>query len=101
MGLIGSSYFAEHPALPLTNAVAYLNFDMVGRLRENKLTLQGIGSSSLWRKLIEKRNVAAGFNLVLQDDPIPAYRYHLLLSKARAGAELFYRQSRGLPSANR
>lgn len=69
IGLIGSSHFVEHPALPLTNALAYLNFDMVGRLRENKLTLQGLGSSSIWRKLIEKRNVAAGFNLVLQDDP--------------------------------
>jgi len=42
---------------------------MVGRLRENKLTLQGIGSSPLWTKLIEKRNVAAGFQLTLQDDP--------------------------------
>lgn len=42
---------------------------MVGRLRENKLTLQGIGSSSAWRRLLEKRNVAAGFSLVLQDDP--------------------------------
>jgi hypothetical protein len=45
--------------------VAYLNFDMVGRLRENKLTLQGIGSSPVWTKLIEKRNVAAGFQLTL------------------------------------
>jgi hypothetical protein len=69
LGLIGSSHFVEHPPLPLSNAVAYLNFDMVGRLRENKLTLQGLGSSSVWRKLIEKRNVAGGFNLVLQDDP--------------------------------
>jgi Tol biopolymer transport system component len=69
IGLIGSSWFAEHPLLPLTNVVAYLNFDMVGRLRDNKLTLQGIGSSPVWTKLIEKRNVAAGFSLTLQDDP--------------------------------
>jgi Tol biopolymer transport system component len=69
MGLLGSSWFAEHPLLPLTNVAAYLNFDMVGRLRENKLTLQGIGSSPLWTKLIEKRNVAAGFQVTLQDDP--------------------------------
>jgi len=60
---------AEHPPLPLSNVVAYVNFDMVGRLRENKLNLQGIGSSGAWRRLIEKRNVVAGFNLVLQDDP--------------------------------
>lgn len=69
IGLIGSSYFAEHPPVPLSNVVAYVNFDMVGRLSENKLILQGVGSSALWRRLIEKRNVAAGFNLVLQDDP--------------------------------
>ena len=69
IGILGSSRFAEHPLVPLTNVVAYLNFDMVGRLRENKLMLQGIGSSPVWTKLIEKRNVAAGFQLTLQDDP--------------------------------
>ena len=69
IGMIGSSWFAEHPFVPLTNVAAYLNFDMVGRLRENKLMLQGIGSSPDWPKLIEKRNVAAGFNLTLQEDP--------------------------------
>jgi len=69
VGLIGSSHFAERPPVPLSNVVAYVNFDMVGRLRDNKLILQGIGSSPAWRKLIEKRNVAAGFNLTLQDDP--------------------------------
>lgn len=69
VGLIGSTQFTEHPAVPLSNVVAYVNFDMVGRLRDNKLSLQGIGSSPTWRKLIEKRNIAAGFNLTLQEDP--------------------------------
>lgn len=69
LGLRGSSHFAEHPTVALTNLIAYLNFDMVGRLRDNKLILQGVGSSSAWRRIIEKRNVAAGFNLALQDDP--------------------------------
>lgn len=68
-GLIGSAAFCEKPPIALGKVVAYLNADMIGRLRENKLTLQGVGSSRVWRKLIEKRNVAAGFNLVLQDDP--------------------------------
>jgi Zn-dependent M28 family amino/carboxypeptidase len=69
LGIIGSSDFVEHPPVNLSNITAYVNFDMVGRLNENKLYLQGVGSSSVWRKLIEKRNVAAGFNVVLQDDP--------------------------------
>ena len=55
--------------MPLEKIVAYVNADMVGRLRENKLTLQGVGSSTIWKREIEKANVAAGFNVVLQDDP--------------------------------
>ncbi|MEY2506504.1 MAG: hypothetical protein QOH01_833 [Verrucomicrobiota bacterium] len=69
IGIIGSVAFCEKPPVPLNKIVAYLNADMVGRLRDNKLTLQGVGSSHAWRKLIEKRNVAAGFSLTLQDDP--------------------------------
>jgi hypothetical protein len=69
MGLLGSAAFCEKPPVPIGKIAAYVNFDMVGRLRENKLTLQGVGSSRLWRRLIEKRNLAAGFNLALQDDP--------------------------------
>ncbi len=69
LGLIGSTHFVNHPVVPLEQVVAYVNFDMVGRLRENKLILQGVGSSSVWPKLIEKRNVPIGFNLTLQTDP--------------------------------
>ena len=69
MGIIGSSYFAKHPTVPIKNIAAYINFDMIGRLRENKLIIQGTDSSEYWTKLIEKRNVAAGFNLVIQHDP--------------------------------
>lgn len=71
LGLIGSTYYTEHPLFALTNTVAYVNFDMVGRLRDNQLILNGIGSSSVWRRMLEKRNVAAGFNLQLLDDPYP------------------------------
>ena len=69
LGLIGSTHFVNHPTVPLEKVAAYLNFDMVGRLRDNKLILQGVGSSSVWTKLIEKRNIPIGFNLTLQADP--------------------------------
>ncbi len=69
IGLLGSAAFCQKPPVPIEKIVAYVNFDMIGRLRDNKLTLQGVGSSKVWRKLIEKKNVAAGFNLALQDDP--------------------------------
>ena len=69
LGLIGSTHFVNHPVVPLEKVAAYINFDMVGRLRDNKLILQGVGSSSAWTKLIEKRNIPIGFNLTLQEDP--------------------------------
>jgi hypothetical protein len=69
IGLIGSNAFVTTPPVPADQFAAYFNFDMVGRMQDNKLTVQAVGSSPGWRALIERANVAAGFELVLQDDP--------------------------------
>jgi Zn-dependent M28 family amino/carboxypeptidase len=69
LGLIGSAAFAAAPPLPLDSLAAYLNFDMVGRMQDNKLTVQATGTSPSWAKLIEQTNIAAGFDLLLQADP--------------------------------
>ncbi len=53
-GLLGSKYYVEHPVFPLENTVAMINLDMVGRLKDNKLTIGGIGTASEWRKFVEK-----------------------------------------------
>ena len=69
LGLLGSAQYAKNPLIPFSQVTAYINMDMVGRMKKNQLIMQGIGSSSVWKKLIEKRNVAAGFSLKLQNDP--------------------------------
>lgn len=69
MGLLGSSAFVAAPPVPAAEISAYVNLDMVGRMRDNTLTAQAVGSSPVWRRLLEQANVAAGFNLQLQDDP--------------------------------
>ena len=69
LGLIGSSAFAATPPVPLDQVAAYLNFDMVGRMQDNKLTIQAAGTSPMWAKVIEQANVAAGFDLQIQQDP--------------------------------
>ena len=46
---------------------ACLNLDMVGRLQE-RLVLQGVGSSDEWSRIIERVNVVAGLPLTLQND---------------------------------
>jgi membrane-associated protease RseP (regulator of RpoE activity) len=42
---------------------------MVGRMQDNKLTIQATGTSPAWAKVIEQANIAAGFDLLLQADP--------------------------------
>ena len=69
IGLIGSTRFTAAPPVPLTDLAAYLNFDMVGRMQDNVLVVQAAGSSPAWARLIEQANVAAGFSVVLQQDP--------------------------------
>ena len=69
LGLIGSNAFSTTPPVPLDAIAAYLNFDMVGRMQDNKLTVQATGSSPAWGKIIEQANVAAGFDLAVQEDP--------------------------------
>ena len=46
---------------------ACLNMDMVGRMQE-KLVLQGTGSSNVWQRLIETANVPLGLPISTQDD---------------------------------
>uniref|UniRef100_Q028V5 Peptidase M28 n=1 Tax=Solibacter usitatus (strain Ellin6076) TaxID=234267 RepID=Q028V5_SOLUE len=53
-GLLGSAYYAEHPLLPLGKAVAMINLDMIGRMRENKLYLGGAASGTTLKDTIEK-----------------------------------------------
>jgi Zn-dependent M28 family amino/carboxypeptidase len=69
LGLLGSSAFIAKPPVPVADLAAYLNFDMVGRMQDNKLSVQASGTSESWARLVEQANVRAGFNVNLQPDP--------------------------------
>jgi hypothetical protein len=57
-GLIGSSYYVNHPVVPLQKTIAMINMDMIGRLRDQKLMIGGIGTAPEWRAMIEGQNSA-------------------------------------------
>ncbi len=42
IGLLGSEHFVHHPTIDLQRVVAMLNFDMVGRLRNDRLEIGGM-----------------------------------------------------------
>jgi hypothetical protein len=69
IGLVGSTAFVNAPPVAVDQLAAYLNFDMVGRMHDNKLAVQATGTSPIWAGVLERANVAAGFDLTLQEDP--------------------------------
>jgi hypothetical protein len=69
IGLLGSAAYVNAPPVAVDQLAAYLNFDMVGRMVDNKLTVQATGTSPVWARILEQANVAAGFELILQPDP--------------------------------
>ena len=69
LGLLGSASFVASEPVPMAEIAAYLNFDMVGRSRDNRLALQAVGSSPAWEGLIERANVPVGFDVQIQADP--------------------------------
>lgn len=58
VGLYGSSFYTKNPTIDLKKVRFMLNFDMVGRLNDNKtLLVNGVGTSTKWKEIIEESNL--------------------------------------------
>jgi len=68
-GLIGSSYYVNHPIVPLTNTVAMINMDMIGRLKDKNLIVGGVGTAQEWRSLIDADNSMGSMTVSLNTAP--------------------------------
>lgn len=55
-GLLGSAYYVNHPIAPLSNTVAMINMDMIGRMRDRKLVIGGVGTAEEWKQIIKQAN---------------------------------------------
>src|ERR1051325_4104494 len=64
-GLLGSNYYVNHPLLPLANTVAMINMDMIGRMKDQRLIIGGVGTAKEWRGMIEPEK---SFELTLNED---------------------------------
>ncbi len=63
-GLLGSQHFANHPTVDLKKCIAMLNFDMVGRLKDNKLEIGGMRTGG-FEDMIER--LAKPYHLKIRD----------------------------------
>jgi Zn-dependent M28 family amino/carboxypeptidase len=70
LGILGSSYFVANPPAPIAidSIQAMLNFDMIGRLRNDRLLIFGTGTSPDWPSLISAMNGTTQFTLGMVPD---------------------------------
>jgi peptidase M28-like protein/PDZ domain-containing protein len=67
-GLLGSAYFVEHSPVAIDSIDAMLNFDMVGRLKNDKLIIYGVTTAKEFPALIDSATASAGFRITAQGD---------------------------------
>jgi len=63
LGLLGSAHWVQEPTLPLDKAVAMLNMDMIGRIKDDKVYIGGIGTGSTLKPMLEKAEAKSNFKV--------------------------------------
>jgi hypothetical protein len=56
LGLLGSQWFVDHSPVPLDRVTAMVNFDMVGRLRNDKLIVYGVATARELPAIVDSAN---------------------------------------------
>lgn len=71
IGLVGASQYTANPLLPLHDAAAMFNMDMIGRLRDRRLMVGGTATAGEFRPVLQA--VGTKFPLELQMDENAVY----------------------------
>ena len=69
LGLIGSGHYVRHPVVPLERTAAMVNFDMVGRMRDGRVSVSGVESAAGLRALVTTAAAGAALSLNVRDSP--------------------------------
>lgn len=56
LGLLGSQYFVDNPTVELDSTLAMINMDMIGRMKDRRLMIFGVGTSDTWEDLLTEAN---------------------------------------------
>ncbi len=54
LGLLGSAEWVKEPTRPLGKAVAMINMDMIGRIKDDKVYIGGVGTGSTFKPILEQ-----------------------------------------------
>jgi hypothetical protein len=62
LGLLGSKHYVEHPTIPLERIKMMTNFDMIGRLDLDRLTIYGSSSADELHDMVERAVAKVGIH---------------------------------------
>jgi hypothetical protein len=67
LGLLGSSYYVNNPLLPIEKAVAMINMDMIGRIKDGRVFVGGSGTGASFGELLKRLPAPVGLQLDLSE----------------------------------
>ncbi len=63
LGLLGSAAWVKDPTKPLAKSVAMINMDMIGRIKDDKVYIGGVGTGSTFKTVLEQAQKDAPFKI--------------------------------------
>ncbi len=63
LGLLGSAEWVKEPTRPLAKAVAMINMDMIGRIKDEKVYIGGVGTGSTFKPILEQAQKEEPFKI--------------------------------------
>jgi len=63
LGLLGSAEWVTEPTRPLAKAVAMINMDMIGRIKDDKIYIGGVGTGSTFKPILEQAQRDSPFKI--------------------------------------
>ena len=63
LGLLGSAEWTKEPTLPIGKAVAMINMDMIGRIKDEKVFIGGVGTGSTFQSLLDEEKAKSQFKI--------------------------------------
>jgi hypothetical protein len=67
LGLLGSAEWVKEPTRPLDKAVAMLNMDMIGRVKDDKVFVGGIGTGTTLKSAVEDAAKGSSLHFVYSE----------------------------------
>ena len=62
LGLLGSAHWTQEPTHPLDKAVAMVNMDMIGRIKDEKIYVGGVGTGSTFQAILADAQKSSPFH---------------------------------------